>query len=1783
LKNSILSQKRKERIEMNSLLNGFNLWELSTFARINSFCFFVSMLFIAGLILVFTSQVFAAPQPSKQEKQIQLKTFAVSGFPVYAPKADEISWLGVGLGDDLATRLSLCGKSLQQVERLQFNEVLRASGYEMLSEGVSDDTIPSENEKQRLRGIVQKAASHKDGHALTHGAAYVIVGSLWMDGEYGKENSRMHANVRLVNVETSEIISGVKAEGTGTHDGFVALQESLAEQLAEKMGVPEEDRIRVRRFPTESGEVYRLFAQARERLYKGDYKQAEELSSKAIDAGAMFLMRVLLDTEREAVAAMAKAEKDVEVGIQMLDKSIAEDEAREKVMRENLAYMSFNKGEKFRLKAELIKKKGGDPDLINSLYREAIHLYDAFLRETSETPIQWSLPTNGKCYDMFVRNDILYAKCGKSIDTGTLWYAVDVNTGRLLWTQPALRDHLLKDNRFIIWEGNDYLRIYNALTGNLVAESRNRTSAMAHHEPIVINNIVYLVLEKSAWDELRDDPLNFSLAAIDINTGEELWQFEEKKIKDPFLNFAIVKNDMFYDLLGHHQLDPSTSAAVSSMPDGMIFVVTDDEDGGYFYVLNLLTGDLIMKSDFIPHLSASLSSPEINDRYVTLTLSMDQTGQINSILFDIVSGKICPFDSRPKPWASKFGDEPLLTSNGLAFFDHEEELKAVDLVTGKVKWTTFLGSQKCRPTPQLQVTSDNRLLINHRLSFYLPASLKLIDINDGSMQWSWNDVWKAREKSGVIYITSKKEPKAWAFNLADQKLLTTFKAETDKDLILGIKAIGENQVCFAIESYFSKICHQLFSFDLHSGDLLWQIDAGNKRFDHFIAVEDKTFVAWENRIVGFAATSSNASKQVLDFTSHRKTNQVVVKKDQVFLGYDDKISCLNVNEEKQGASAWGGVYKAVLRKADCLHAVGETDKAFRLISRELYLNKSISVEGTKVSSIIYNSTFSPCEKLKIVDRMDRSISGLNLKTSGMLDRYPVEIRSEKWIALSPDYALGRSKSGWSIFETKTGIALLPYLTNVISNIIDERSSGRFVIQDGIAFFQHYVLPSFAVHIESGKLIWREYDYSHTGLPGPIVLNNIVYTVLEKDNKFKIDNDPQLCAYDINKQQLLWRHSIRGDLSYELRIAGNRLYYEINDHKTVVVLDLLSGDQIWAKDIEIVSENDDTLFRVSNEGYLEALLLSSGGLKWKTKLEDIRSVQSKDRAIYVLSRENTITFLDPKNGNINWQIKLDGSTCSSISLENGVLYASSQENLVALEANSGQRLWTLPGFGSLLEFYPKSSSRFFFWKNIPKRHAFSGPWVHNNIAYFITNDNHIRGVDIQKGTQIMEYNLGEKALASPEFRNGMLFIQTAKSILALNGLTGELNWYYDLINNDWEMSISSDTITIIEGNLLRSYSISGLGSSKCNAKEPLWANEEQFYAYLFWGRTGLAVRKLHDGDSLGSALKQCELSFKEFNKWVLKISHAQPFLTNGYLAVDPTDLKPVWLEEIEFSKWVNILTEIAEQEPQLNLSDLSFSSGGIIDFLNQNDTDLKQPLLKIAEAISASNEDSLLIGIHYLEKRKDALSALRCSKKMIDLDEDDPNGFLLAGYANTALSKKTDAIKCYQKVTELAPDFSNGWQCYANGLSDAGDHAQAYGVMKSRLTQLKNNQKQPTASDLLSTGWYAYLAGDLSSAQAYNKKCLQVHPNHPNVLYNQGLIYTEKGDLETAVEYYEKALTVESDQILNAAIEDLKAALKKEPHIVALNYALGMLLEAQAAHSEGMEKAKPINQAAEAYR
>jgi outer membrane protein assembly factor BamB len=104
----------------------------------------------------------------------------------------------------------------------------------------------------------------------------------------------------------------------------------------------------------------------------------------------------------------------------------------------------------------------------------------------------------------------------------------------------------------------------------------------------------------------------------------------------------------------------------------------------------------------------------------------------------------------------------------------------------------------------------------------------------------------------------------------------------------------------------------------------------------------------------------------------------------------------------------------------------------------------------------------------------------------------------------------------------------------------------------------------------------------------------------------------------------------------------------------------------------------------------------------------------------------------ENGQLKWNYTTRGAVESSPAVANGIVYVGSDDNnLYALNATTGAKLWNTTGGGS--------------------------PAVANGIVYVGSDDNNLYAFNATTGAKLWNYTTGGAVESSPAVANGVVYV------------------------------------------------------------------------------------------------------------------------------------------------------------------------------------------------------------------------------------------------------------------------------------------------------------------------------------------------------------------------------------------------------------------------------------------
>ena len=162
------------------------------------------------------------------------------------------------------------------------------------ADGIQDDILTSLARISDLKVISRTSVmSYRGGKHNVRDIGKALGASAILEGSVRKDNNRVRVNVQLINAETDEHIWANEYDRDLT-DMF-AIQSDLAQKIAKELQakLSPTEKAQLTRKPTENGEAYFAFVQARNFFVPEDYekiKQAEQLYERALELDPNFAL-----------------------------------------------------------------------------------------------------------------------------------------------------------------------------------------------------------------------------------------------------------------------------------------------------------------------------------------------------------------------------------------------------------------------------------------------------------------------------------------------------------------------------------------------------------------------------------------------------------------------------------------------------------------------------------------------------------------------------------------------------------------------------------------------------------------------------------------------------------------------------------------------------------------------------------------------------------------------------------------------------------------------------------------------------------------------------------------------------------------------------------------------------------------------------------------------------------------------------------------------------------------------------------------------------------------------------------------------------------------------------------------------------------------------------------------------------------------------------------------------------------------------------------------------------
>jgi outer membrane protein assembly factor BamB len=179
-------------------------------------------------------------------------------------------------------------------------------------------------------------------------------------------------------------------------------------------------------------------------------------------------------------------------------------------------------------------------------------------------------------------------------------------------------------------------------------------------------------------------------------------------------------------------------------------------------------------------------------------------------------------------------------------------------------------------------------------------------------------------------------------------------------------------------------------------------------------------------------------------------------------------------------------------------------------------------------------------------------------------------------------------------------------------------------------------------------------------------------------------------------------------------------------------------------------------------------------------------------------ENVLSTDTVPGMGLDWTYTTTGDDVlsSSSAVANGLVYVGADNGLYALNASTGELLWSYPTGGGIAFFSPavangvvyvgsysddavyalKASTGELLWSYVTGT-VESSPAVANGVVSVGSYSDRLYALDASTGGLLWSYTTGDIVVSSPAVANGVVYVASRRSLYALNASTGDLLWSY----------------------------------------------------------------------------------------------------------------------------------------------------------------------------------------------------------------------------------------------------------------------------------------------------------------------------------------------------------------------------------------------------------------------
>jgi len=403
---------------------------------------------------------------------------------------------------------------------------------------------------------------------------------------------------------------------------------------------------------------------------------------------------------------------------------------------------------------------------------------------------------------------------------------------------------------------------------------------------------------------------------------------------------------------------------------------------------------------------------------------------------------------------------------------------------------------------------------------------------------------------------------------------------------------------------------------------------------------------------------------------------------------------------------------------------------------------------------------------------------------GKIHAYQARTGEEQWIAQTGDWVQGAPVLAETIVYAGSSDGYVYALdaadgSEVWRYAIGEIVSAGLAVSDRVVYAGAWDRLLTAIDAETGEAIWRT-ETAGRLLAAPAVAGEFVYAATEGG----------LYVVDVATGHLRWRFATGGAVDATPVIADGILVATSRDGYLYAIGDAppptAAGDVV-RDGVPTVRGNAARTGIQPGPGFQEA-----PELRWRFEMgATIESPPVIGEGLLFASGNDFLHALEPATGDEIWRFQTGFANFASPTIANGVVYAGGPKGFFAIDAGDGSERWRFTSAGTLMSSPAVADGRVYaifgrtrslhaldaetgspIWA-VPIGQGTASPAVYENLVY--SGGDGVTAVDIATGAIVWHYESELGVNSTPAVDHGAVYVQVDGNLVALDAMTGTLRW------------------------------------------------------------------------------------------------------------------------------------------------------------------------------------------------------------------------------------------------------------------------------------------------------------------------------------------------------------------------------------------------------------------------